>query len=132
MSVEWSESYKIGDEVVDTTQKQLFELTNAFLASDDMMVLRPIIVSLCKQMRTHFEQEEALMLSSDFPGREAHSAQHQALLTRLLGRSMDVGKGYMNKPAIAALMKNWAEQHVPQEDAVFAVFLKDHPLTNRA
>ena len=123
MSVEWSESYKMGDDAVDTTQKQLFELTNTFLASDDMMILRPIIVSLCKQVRTHFEQEEALMLRFNFPGREAHSAQHQALLTGLLGRSMDVGKGYMNKPAIAALMKDWAEQHVPQEDAKFAAFL---------
>ena len=123
MRIEWSERYKIGDDALDTSQKQLFELTNTFLASDDMMVLRPIIVSLCKQMRMHFEQEEALMLRSGFPGRETHSAQHQALLTRLLGRSMDVGKGYMNKPAIAALMKDWAEQHVPQEDAALAAFL---------
>lgn len=123
MRVEWSDSYKIGDAAADATQKQLFELTNAFLASDDMMVLRPIIVSLCKQVRTHFEQEEALMRQSNFPGMDAHIEHHQTLLTRLLGRSMDVGKGYMNKPAIAALMKDWAEQHVPQEDAVFAAFL---------
>ncbi len=126
MSVEWSDSYKIGDETVDAAQKQLFELTNDFLASDDLMVLRPIIVALCKQVRVHFEQEEALMRRLNFPGIDAHIEQHQALLTRLLGRSMDVGKGYMNKPAIAALMRDWAEHHVPEEDAVFAAFLAAH------
>jgi hemerythrin-like metal-binding protein len=123
MTVEWLESYKVGDAEVDACQKQLFELTNSFLASDDLRVLRPIIVALGKQMRLHFEQEEALMRRANFPGIEAHIEQHQTLLTRLMGRSMDVGKGYMNKPAIAALMQEWATTHVPQEDAVLATYL---------
>ena len=127
MSVEWSDSYKLGDDAVDATRKQLFELTNTFLASHDMTVLRPMIVTLCKQMRSHFEQEEALMSRSGFPDLQAHSEQHQALLTSLLGRSMDVGKGYMNKPAIAALMKDWAQGHVPEADARFAAFLASNP-----
>ena len=60
MSVEWQESYKIGDAAVDAMQQQLFALTNAFLASDDLTVLRSTIVSLCKQARVQFELEEAL------------------------------------------------------------------------
>jgi hypothetical protein len=36
---------------------------------------------------------------------------------------MDVGKGYMNKPAIAALMQDWALHHVPEEDARLTQFL---------
>ena len=123
MCVEWVDGYKIGDEQVDATQKQLFALTNEFLASDDLTVLRPVIVSLCKQARVHFEQEEALMRRIGFPGLEAHMAQHQKLLDRLIGRSMDVGKGYMNKPAIAALMQDWASRHVPEEDRLVAQFL---------
>ncbi len=124
MGVEWLERYKVGDELVDTTQKKLFDLTNEFLASDDLTVLRPVIVSLCKQARTHFELEEAAMRRVNFPGVDAHTAQHQRLLERLIGRSMDVGKGHMNKPAIAALMQDWAVNHVPVEDAQFAQFLK--------
>jgi hypothetical protein len=50
-------------------------------------------------------------------------AQHHTLLDRLIGRSMDVGKGYMNKPAIAALMRDWCERHVPEEDATLGRFL---------
>ena len=29
----------------------------------------------------------------------------------------------MNKPAIAALMRDWAENHVPVEDAALAAFV---------
>ena len=90
MGVEWLDSYKVGHESVDASTKKLFELTNAFLASDDLTVLRPVIVALCKQAKTHFELEEALMRRISFPGMEAHMAQHQRLLDRLIGRSMDV------------------------------------------
>lgn len=122
MGVEWSDSFKTGDGLLDATQKKLFELTNEFLASDDLTVLRPVIVSLCKQARAHFELEEALMRGINYPDMAAHMAQHQDLLDRLISRSMDVGKGYMNKPAIAALMQDWATHHVPQEDTRLALF----------
>ena len=128
MGVEWMESYKMGDESVDATQKKLFDLTNEFLASDDLTVLRPVIVSLCKQARAHFEQEEAVMRRVNYPEMDAHMAQHQRLLERLISRSMDVGKGHMNKPAIAALMQDWAVKHVPVEDVQFAQFLKSGPV----
>ncbi|MCF8160146.1 MAG: hemerythrin family protein [Polaromonas sp.] len=123
MKVEWQTSYKIGDTEVDAMQERLFALTNAFLASDDLTVLRSAIVSLCKQARAQFELEEALMRRLDYPELAAHAAQHQMLLDRLIGRSMDVGKGYMNKPAIAALMRDWCERHVPEDDARLGRFL---------
>ena len=123
MTVEWLKSYKIGDAEVDAMEEKLFALTNAFLASDDLTVLRSAIVSLCKQARAQFELEEALMRRLDFAGFEAHRVQHQTLLDRLIGRSMDVGKGYMNKPAIAALMRDWCERHVPEDDAKLGQFL---------
>ncbi|MCM2296828.1 hemerythrin family protein [Rhodoferax sp.] len=123
MALEWQTSYKIGDADVDALQEKLFALTNTFLASDDLTVLRSTIVSLCKQARAQFEREEALMRRVNFPGLEEHLAQHHTLLDRLIGRSMDVGKGYMNKPAIAALMQDWCERHVPEEDARLRQFL---------
>jgi len=129
MVVEWSEQYKTGDAALDSVQQQLFELTNSFLASDDLMVLRPIIVALCKQMRAHFDLEETLMRRVNFPGLAQHIEQHQMLLTRLMGRSMDVGKGHMNKPAITALLQEWATRHVPEEDAALAALLAVGPLS---
>ena len=123
MSVEWLENYKIGDAAVDAMQQKLFALTNEFLASEDLTVLRPVIVALCKQAKVQFELEEALMRQLNYPDMAAHVAQHQKLLDRLIGRSMDVGKGHMNKPAIAALMQDWATVHVPGPDAQLGQFL---------
>jgi hemerythrin-like metal-binding protein len=123
MSIEWLESYKIGNAEVDASQKALFDLANQIADSDDWMTLRPMIVTLFKQMQNQFDLEEALMTKVAFPGAAAHAEDHQHLLTRLRDRSMDVGKGHMNKKAIVGVMTDWAHRHVANQDAELAQYL---------
>ncbi|MBB1077831.1 hypothetical protein HUU62_25870 [Rhodoferax sp. 4810] len=123
MSIEWLESYKIGNAEIDTSQKALFELANQIADSEDWMALRPMIVALFKQMQNQFELEEALMVKVAFPGAQAHAEDHQHLLTRLRDRSMDVGKGHMNKKAIVGVMTDWAHRHVANLDAELSQYL---------
>ena len=123
MSIEWLESYKTGNAEIDASQKALFDLTNQIADSQDWMALRPMIVTLFKQMQSHFELEEALMAKVAFPGAQAHAEDHQHLLTRLRDRSMDVGKGHMNKKAIVGVMTDWAHRHVANLDTELAQYL---------
>jgi hemerythrin len=123
MSIEWNEKYQVGNPEVDASQKALFDLTHQLQVTEDWMALRPLIVQLYKQMRSHFALEEALMQQAAYPEAAAHAAQHQDLLSRLDDRSMDVGKGHMNKKAIVAVMTDWADQHVCTDDAALTQFL---------
>jgi len=104
---------------LQVSQQTLLDLSEQLVATDDWMALRPIILSLYKQMRSHFEREEALMQQLAYPAAPmaVHQAQHQDLLNRLDDRSMDVGKGRMNKKAIVAVMNDWAHDHVNTHDA---------------
>lgn len=124
MSIQWDQSLQTGNAQIDASQKVLFELTNQLIASDDWMVLRPIMVALYKQMTSHFALEDALMWEVAYPATKAHIEQHQALLGRLDDRSMDVGKGRLNKNAVVAVMTDWAQGHVTVDDAELARFLK--------
>ncbi|MDR3371263.1 hemerythrin domain-containing protein [Rhodoferax sp.] len=123
MTIEWLESYKIGNAEIDAAQIALFELANQIAASDDWMAVRPMIVTLYKQMQRLFELEDALMTKLAYTGAQAHAEDHQSLLTRLQDRSMDVGKGHMNKKAIVAVMTDWAHRHVVNQDAELAQYL---------
>ena len=123
MSLEWKDSYKIGNAEIDGQHKYLFELTNELLAVDSMRDLRGLVMLLYKHTREHFAQEEALMVKVGFPGIAAHAEKHNKLLSRLNDLSMDVGKGHMNKAAIAALMSDWVVLHVTQDDAQLASYV---------
>ena len=127
MSIEWNDSYKIGDPEVDQQHQYLFELTNEFIAADSLGAMRSLMIQLYKHTREHFEREEELMRRVKFPGLTLHQEQHNQLLRRLSELSMDVGKGYMNKPAIIDLMTDWATKHIPQEDAQVVAFMAKQP-----
>lgn len=127
MSIEWQDSFKIGDTEVDEQHKYLFELTNEFIAADSLGSMRSLMILLYKHTREHFEREEVLMRRVNFPGVGLHQEHHNTLLRRLSELSMDVGKGYMNKPAIVALMTEWATKHIPQEDAQVVAFMANQP-----
>jgi hemerythrin len=123
MSIEWKDSYKIGDAEVDAQHQYLFELTNELMAVDSMKDLRALMMLLYKHTREHFEHEEALMRKVAYPEVDEHVQHHNKLLDRLNLLSMDVGKGHMSKPAIEALMTEWALRHVTHDDAQFSQFL---------
>jgi hemerythrin-like metal-binding protein len=120
MSIEWQDKYKIGNAEADASQKALFELANEIIAEEDWIALRPKIIALFKQMQKQFDLEQALMAQLAYPQAKAHAEAHHSLLMRLRDRSMDVGKGHMNKKAIVGVMTDWAEQHVTTDDAQLA------------
>ena len=122
MSIEWQEGYKLGNAEADASQKALFELANEIMAEDDWIALRPKIISLFKLMQKQFDLEDALMSKAAYPEAKAkaHAEAHDVFLMRLRDRSMDVGKGHMNKKAIVGVMTDWAEQHVIKDDAELA------------
>jgi hemerythrin len=123
MTIEWQDRYKIGNAEIDAAQKALFELANQIAESDDWMALRPMIIALYKQMQSLFDLEEALMAKVTYSAAPTHAEDHQSLLTRLRDRSMDVGKGHMNKKAIVGVMTDWAHRHVANQDAELAQYL---------
>jgi hemerythrin-like metal-binding protein len=123
MTIEWQDRYKIGNAEIDAAQKVLFELANQIAESEDWMALRPMIIALYKQMQSLFDLEEALMAKLTYSAAQAHAEDHQSLLTRLRDRSMDVGKGHMNKKAIVGVMTDWAHRHVANQDAELAQYL---------
>ncbi len=124
MSIEWKDSYKLGDEKIDAQHQHLFDLAKKMLAADDLEVIRPLAQQLYKHTRVHFDDEEALMRQHNYPGLEAHIESHNRLLGRLNTVCQDMGKGVFEKAALDALMTDWAMFHIPLDDARFEAFLK--------
>jgi hemerythrin len=123
MSIEWKDSYKIGNEQIDAQHQQLFGLAQRMLAAESVAAIKLLALELYKHTRMHFEDEEALMRQGQFPGLAAHIESHNRLLGRLNNLSQAIGQGIVDKPALNALMTDWAMFHIPLEDARFEAFL---------
>ncbi len=127
MSIEWKDSYKLGDDKLDAQHQHLFDLAKKMLAAEDPAALKLLAQELYRHTRIHFEDEEALMRQRQYPGLASHIESHNRLLGRLSNLSQAIGQGTADKAALDALMTDWAMFHIPLDDARFEAFLHSAP-----
>ncbi len=81
---------------------------------------------LLEDFQRHFNSEEALMRSSDFPGLVPHIEEHRKLTEQMSGLRDDIGSGVISRcDALAVFVRLWVEQHVAGLDASFVNFLDE-------
>ncbi|MBB1075028.1 hemerythrin domain-containing protein [Rhodoferax sp. 4810] len=127
MSIEWKDSYKLGDDKLDAQHQHLFDLAKKMLAAEDPAALKLLAQELYRHTRIHFEDEESLMRQRQYPGLASHIESHNRLLGRLSNLSQAIGQGTVDKAALDALMTDWAMFHIPLDDARFEAFMHPAP-----
>lgn len=123
MHIEWSDSFKTGNDAEDAQHRHLFHLANQLVTAQDIATIKPLAMKLYQHTREHFELEEAHMRDARFPELAAHAESHNRLLGRLNVISQGIGEGKVDQKALANLMTDWAMFHIPHDDARFATFL---------
>ena len=79
---------------------------------------------LLEDFQRHFDSEEGLMRSSNYPGLEPHIEEHGKLIEQMSGLRDDIGSGVISRcDALAVFVRLWAEQHLAGADSDFARFL---------
>ena len=79
---------------------------------------------LLEDFQRHFDSEESLMRSNNFPGLEPHIEEHRKLIEQMSGLRDDIGSGVISRyDALAVFVRLWVEQHVAGLDTDFARFL---------
>jgi hemerythrin-like metal-binding protein len=79
---------------------------------------------LLEDFQRHFDSEEDLMRSNNFPGLEPHIEEHRKLTEQMDGLRDDIGSGVISRcDALAVFVRLWVEQHVTGPDTDFARFL---------
>ena len=123
MTIEWKDSYCIGEESIDRQHRELFQLANAMFAAADQSAMRLCAMKLYKHVREHFADEEALMKMVHFPGYQAHVDSHNRILLGLNTISQAIGNNTIDPAVATAFLTDWGLNHIPKEDAQVAAFL---------
>ena len=126
-TIAWTRDYRIGIEAVDNDHQQLFTHFNDLLRrlsdAPDPDVVQASISELEKLFGDHFESEEALMRSVDFPGLEAHKAKHQTFLEMLHGLKGFHPDGQDFAHYFLRVLRNWVIYHISVNDREIGQFL---------
>ncbi|MBU6260115.1 MAG: hemerythrin family protein [Burkholderiales bacterium] len=123
----WKPEYEIGDASVDGQHRQLFALANRALAATGRAPLAQAMLQLFEFVREHFSDEERLMRRLDYPGRAEHEAQHDALMERLHGLSLDVAAGTLSRAQMQRFLTHWLLGHMGTQDRRLAAYVHARP-----
>jgi len=124
--MEGKTSFLIGIPEIDAQHEQLFEcidrLENAKDDRQRALAVYFVMDELKDYSRIHFAVEEIVMRLFDYPGLEAHAAEHRKFTLRL----ESLGKTELNHDVHAAagsFLRGWLTEHIMVSDKRYAEFI---------
>jgi diguanylate cyclase (GGDEF)-like protein/PAS domain S-box-containing protein/hemerythrin-like metal-binding protein len=125
----WKESYSSGNPTVDFEHQQLFYLANQLVGAaskeESPGKISSLIWELIARVEHHFAEEEKLLESFGYPGREAHKESHRKLMERLNRLHGDSEKGPDASPdLIGFLVRDCISRHMIHEDRKYFSWLR--------
>jgi hemerythrin len=132
MEIKWTPALKIGHDVIDSQHIELFSLFDAFVDGCAKGQGKGSVVELYQSLKDyvekHFRDEEALMVSSGYPGLDKQKRDHQNFQRQLseLGNTITKqGVSLMELVQMNKLLVNWLVNHVQDVDQKFGEYLRE-------
>jgi hemerythrin-like metal-binding protein len=119
-TIEWQDSYSVGDPVLDADHKVLIELINEIsLAAKHGRPARPVIKRLEHYATHHFRREEERMAAVDYEDFEQHKKGHQSFIDWLERVKETYEKTDAERQIAADIgkyLQRWLTHHILEDD----------------
>src|SRR5579863_7892233 len=124
MGTNWTE---LGRPDIDQEHKALArivrELESAVEAGSQSAV--PVLLEqLASYSGFHFQSEESAMRAADFPGLEAHAAEHRKFTAKITVLKYQLYRADLGRELLD-LLHGWFRTHTMGSDEQFAAFLRE-------
>lgn len=130
--LDWKADYRTGQLRIDDDHRELFDRINdfhhAWLHDRDRREIARLLERLIQGTEEHFAREEEIMRACGYPGLQAHTAAHEALLAQIfvLQEHFTEGRIGIDEDAVEFL-RGWLAEHILAADLKFARHLDGEP-----
>jgi len=125
MALVWTDSLKVGNDVMDADHQAMLTLLARFPGTDDA-AFTALFGELVEHLTGHFAREDQLMRTHDFFAYPHHHGEHEAVLAdlRALLAAALAGDTAGARAFIATQIEPWFLNHRDTMDWVTAQFLR--------
>lgn len=125
---EWSEKYSVNVREIDNQHKKLIgmvvQLDAEMRQGKGKEALGQILMDLIQYTRTHFADEERLMLAGGYPDYETHKAKHRWLADRVAQIYVEYQDGRITMTLeVMKFLETWLDKHIMGTDKQYGPFL---------
>jgi hemerythrin-like metal-binding protein len=124
-SFTWTDARLLGFKPMDETHEDFYRVAQALLISDESTVL-DALKAFERHAVEHFEQEDHWMRSTEFPPRDCHIEEHEAVLksTREVIQMVTDGRGGVPLAHdFAVYLFQWFPGHADYLDSALAAWM---------
>ena len=128
--LDWSKSLDIGVEAMNSEHKVLLAIMNKLYDRNEAKAERQELKGVLKELGDytvkHFNDEEAFLLSIQFPDLEKHKLIHKSLLEKFGAHVADFTKSGVLEKSFFEFLKMWLSAHIQGIDMKYGEFAKTH------
>jgi len=122
--IPWHGDYGLGLPDIDRQHQALFLLMNkvwdAVNLREDALNAADLILELELYAQTHFTEEEAFMLATDYPRLERHKKAHDAFVKRLHAEKAALEDDEWISTSLLLFLRDWLISHILVADREYA------------
>ncbi len=131
--VKWDTSYKTGIPIIDEKHEYLVNLCNDFyqklLSNRDVdeykKLVRETLDTCMDYASTHFQEEEKLMIASNFSGYNEHKHSHEVFKEKCQDVYFQIESLSVTEAIkFARFLYEWIHNHIAREDKLYIPTLK--------
>lgn len=127
MRLQWTTDLSVRNSRIDTEHQRWIELFNNFYSGiaegKPKERLEELILGMLDYTRYHFNSEETLMQSINYPDIQKHKEEHAAFISKI----EEFHQKFVNGKMLLSLevtnfLKNWLVNHIKGSDMQYALF----------
>jgi hemerythrin-like metal-binding protein len=127
----WNNKFSVGVKMLDEQHSGLFETLNelhgAMLKGQAQSLTGPLLRKLVDYTRRHFAAEEAMLVTTQYPGLAAHRVKHHDLTKQVVEYVTRFEKGEVTlNLQLMNFLRDWLTNHIQKVDKEYAPWLSEH------
>ena len=129
----WTDDLSVGNDILDSEHMLLFNIYNDLLVELSRAeelgchhVSASVVDRICDYINTHFEHEEEVMRICNYPGFDAHVAQHEVIISKVILFKRDYTNYILCDAALCLIefLGNWLFEHIKTSDRKYSEYIK--------
>lgn len=125
---DWNDRYSINIKSMDEQHIKIVEMINdlyrALLSSKPRDVLGETLDRMIDYAVEHFQDEEELMKSHEYPWLNSHRAEHEAFVEKVLDYRKQFDAGALTlSTEITKFLKDWLVSHIMGDDRKYGLHM---------
>lgn len=127
--INWEEKFQVNLNLIDNQHKKLVAILNRLHESmskgKGSEVLESVIKDLITYTKTHFADEEKLMIENKYSQYDSHYIEHSNFITKVEQVYNDLSAGKIGlSMELMYFLKNWLLNHIMVVDKKFGDFMQ--------